>query len=187
MQVVLFQHAHDQGIICATHIHAHTTYHTHTRTHTHTHTMFMLHAHTNTRQSIHPHTYTCTHTCTHRTHAHIHTCTHIYTHHTCTHMDPTINITQEKTDYGALIQELHGEYMDVDYFTASCTHLVVGELHLGSSLRVPLLLKRPFFRESKSHGEVSRGVCVWQMGSSQVLHGSLQSGWEVCGGELVSP
>ena len=30
-------------------------------------------------------------------------------------------------DYGALIQELGGEYIDLDYFTPSCTHLVVGE------------------------------------------------------------
>lgn len=29
-------------------------------------------------------------------------------------------------DYGALIQELGGEYIDLDYFTTSCTHIVVG-------------------------------------------------------------
>ena len=29
-------------------------------------------------------------------------------------------------DYGALIQELGGEYIDVEYFTTKCTHLVVG-------------------------------------------------------------
>ena len=34
---------------------------------------------------------------------------------------------QEKVDYGALIQELGGEYIDQDYFTSKCTHLVVGE------------------------------------------------------------
>lgn len=33
---------------------------------------------------------------------------------------------QEKIDYGALIQELGGEYIDQDYFTTKCTHLVVG-------------------------------------------------------------
>ena len=31
-------------------------------------------------------------------------------------------------DYGALIQELGGEYIELDYFTIKCTHLVVGEL-----------------------------------------------------------
>ena len=30
-------------------------------------------------------------------------------------------------DYGALIQELGGEYIDQDYFTSKCTHLVVGK------------------------------------------------------------
>ena len=30
-------------------------------------------------------------------------------------------------DYGALIQDLGGEYIDLDYFTTRCTHLVVGE------------------------------------------------------------
>lgn len=36
-------------------------------------------------------------------------------------------ISQEKVDYGALIQDLGGEYIDQDYFTTKCTHLVVGE------------------------------------------------------------
>ena len=31
-------------------------------------------------------------------------------------------------DYGALIQELGGEYVELDYFTIKCTHLIVGEL-----------------------------------------------------------
>ena len=30
-------------------------------------------------------------------------------------------------DYGSLIQELGGEYIDQDYFTTKCTHLVVGK------------------------------------------------------------
>lgn len=30
-------------------------------------------------------------------------------------------------DYGALVQELGGEYIDLDYFTIACTHLVVGK------------------------------------------------------------
>ena len=42
---------------------------------------------------------------------------------------------QEKIDYGALIQELGGEYIDQDYFTPKCTHLVVGELnHIAFTL-----------------------------------------------------
>ena len=36
------------------------------------------------------------------------------------------NYFQEKVDYGALIQELGGEYIDLDYFTTECSHLVVG-------------------------------------------------------------
>ena len=35
-------------------------------------------------------------------------------------------LLQEKVDYGAMIQELGGEYIDLDYFTTSCTHLVAG-------------------------------------------------------------
>lgn len=38
-------------------------------------------------------------------------------------------VSQEKIDYGALIQELGGEYIDQDYFTPKCSHLVVGEGH----------------------------------------------------------
>ena len=30
-------------------------------------------------------------------------------------------------DYAALVQELGGECIDLDYYTNSCTHLVVGE------------------------------------------------------------
>jgi hypothetical protein len=33
---------------------------------------------------------------------------------------------REKLDYGALIQELGGEYIEVEYYTNACTHLVVG-------------------------------------------------------------
>ena len=36
-------------------------------------------------------------------------------------------VCQEKIDYGALIQELGGVYIDQDYFTTKCTHLVVGK------------------------------------------------------------
>ena len=36
-------------------------------------------------------------------------------------------LPQEKVDYGALVQELGGEYIDLDYFTTKCTHLVVGK------------------------------------------------------------
>ncbi len=48
--------------------------------------------------------------------------------HTCKHFIlPWLYATQEKIDYGALIQELGGEYIDQDYFTTKCTHLVVGK------------------------------------------------------------
>ena len=40
----------------------------------------------------------------------------------------TLACFQEKVDYGALIQELGGEYIDQDYFTTKCTHLVVGNV-----------------------------------------------------------
>lgn len=56
-----------------------------------------------------------------------------------------IVILQEKIDYGALIQDLGGEYIDQDYFTTRSTHLIVGELcsWLASScLPVPISAPR---------------------------------------------
>ena len=38
-----------------------------------------------------------------------------------------IAAVQEKADYGALIQELGGVYLESDHFIPDCTHLVVGE------------------------------------------------------------
>ncbi|CAI8009256.1 DNA topoisomerase 2-binding protein 1-A [Geodia barretti] len=34
---------------------------------------------------------------------------------------------REKLDYGALIQELGGEYIEVEYYTNACTHLIIGK------------------------------------------------------------
>ena len=44
-----------------------------------------------------------------------------------------LGVLQEKMDYGALIHELGGEYIELDYYTNHCTHLVTGECLLPIS------------------------------------------------------
>ncbi|XP_064393637.1 DNA topoisomerase 2-binding protein 1-A-like isoform X3 [Halichondria panicea] len=64
---------------------------------------------------------------------------------------------REKLDYGALIQDLGGDYIDQDYFSPKCTHLVVGrasrtEKYLGACAAGKWVLHKSFLEESRACG-----------------------------------
>lgn len=75
-----------------------------------------------------------------------------HTHSMPSHTPDTPSSLQEKVDYGALIQELGGEYIELDYFTTKCTHLVVGEFALTSDIQImPQAMCRLSIRKGQSY------------------------------------
>lgn len=67
-------------------------------------------------------------------------------------------------DYGALVQELGGEYIDLDYFTTACTHLVVGkasrtEKYLGACAAGKWVLHKSYLEACRAASRFVE-VCV---------------------------
>lgn len=65
---------------------------------------------------------------------------------------------QEKADYGALIQDLGGEYCESDHFTSKCTHLVVGrssrtEKYLAACASGKWVLGRTYMEACRAKNE----------------------------------